>query len=84
MRLMAGLPGPAGVVNLDGLINSNEYFQYLKAGKANVYLDRIGLDYIYGNDYMLTSSDPYFIFTNRVKVEKVILGSTLFRYLPNR
>ncbi len=72
------------IVNLDGLINSNEYFQYLKAGKANVYLDRIGLDYIYGNDYMLTSSDPYFIFTNRVKVEKVILGSTLFRYLPNR
>lgn len=71
------------IVNLDGLINSYEYFQYLKAGKANVYLDRIGLDYIYGNDYMLTSSDPYFVFTNRVKVEKVIIGSTLFRYLPN-
>lgn len=47
------------VVNLDGLINSYAYFQALKAGQASHYLERIGLDYVFANPYILTKSSPY-------------------------
>jgi len=46
-------------VNLDGLINSFEYFERLKAGTADEYLAGIGLDYVFGNAYIITESDPY-------------------------
>jgi len=71
------------IINLDGLINSHEYFQALEAYEANDYLDRVGLDYIYGNAYMITSSDPYMnIFRLRAKYLGEYVGSTLFRYMP--
>jgi hypothetical protein len=47
------------IVNLDGLINSYEYFQLLKTFEAARYLDRIGVDYIYANPYMINEADPY-------------------------
>ncbi|MGC8855830.1 MAG: hypothetical protein ACP5QU_03440 [Anaerolineae bacterium] len=37
------------IVNLDGLINSYEYFQYLKKGQAGAYLAEIGMDYLLAN-----------------------------------
>lgn len=46
-------------INLDGLINSYEYLEHLKAGTASEYLDAIGLDYVFGNAYIITESDPY-------------------------
>ena len=71
------------IINLDGLINSHEYFQALEAYEANAYLDRVGLDYVYGNAYMITSSDPYMnIFRLRAKYLGEYVGSTLFRYMP--
>jgi hypothetical protein len=47
------------IVNLDGLINSYEYFQHMQAGTAGEYLAEIGLDFVFGNDYIMTVSDPY-------------------------
>lgn len=47
------------IINLDGLINSPEYFSMLKAGQVNDFLYRMGVSYIYGNEYMITQSDPY-------------------------
>lgn len=47
------------VVNLDGLINSVEYFSALKAGTAGAFMDALPLDYAYGNPYMLLESEPY-------------------------
>jgi hypothetical protein len=41
------------VVNMDGLINSYEYFQLLKARKSGEYLAEIGMDYILGNIVIL-------------------------------
>ena len=46
------------IVNMDGLINSPEYFAALKAGQANAYLESIGLDYIFANPNMLAAV-PY-------------------------
>jgi uncharacterized membrane protein YfcA len=69
------------IVNLDGLINSYAYFQMLKSGRANEYLDEIGLDYVYANKYILTSSEPYErMFRNRLEYMDTVVGSALFRY----
>lgn len=47
------------VVNLDGLINSTEYFIHLQNATADEYLSSIGLDYVFGNAYILQNSNPY-------------------------
>ena len=69
------------IVNLDGLMNSYEYFSLLKAQKGEEYLDRIGVTYIYGNKYMITESEPFFrIFKDRLEEVGNVGGSMLFRY----
>jgi hypothetical protein len=69
------------IVNLDGLINSYQYFQMLKNGRANEYLDEIGMDYVYANKYILTSSEPYErMFRNRLEYIDMVVGSALFHY----
>lgn len=56
------------LVNVDGLISSKAYFEQLKAGTAAQYFDEIGLDYVFGNDYIMLVSDPYGdIFADRVE-----------------
>jgi hypothetical protein len=71
------------IINLDGLINSNEYFQRMRRGKTAEYFDRIGLDYVYGNIYMITQSDPYArMFSDRVELIGTVEGASLFRYKP--
>lgn len=47
------------IVNMDGLINSYAYFQALKENQAGKYLAKIGLEYIFANRYIITSSMPY-------------------------
>ncbi len=47
------------IVNMDGLINSNEYFQALKSGQAGNFLARMGMDYIFANYLIVTASMPY-------------------------
>lgn len=69
------------IVNLDGLINSNEYFQLMKAGKGFQYLDRIGLNYVFGSNYMLVFSEPYVnMFKDRLEPLGDVAGSVLYRY----
>ncbi len=46
------------VVNMDGLINSYEYFQHLKAGQAGTYLANMGMDYVLANPNLLNDL-PY-------------------------
>lgn len=63
-------------VNLDGLINNSQYYESLKAGTVNEYLDSIGLQYIYGEEEVLLGSDPYrWYFTDRLVK---IAGKTQF------
>lgn len=69
------------IVNLDGLMNSVEYFQMLKSGSAAQYLDRIGLDYVFGKPYILLETDPYRgIFTGRLITLGAGAEMTLYQY----
>lgn len=73
------------IINLDGLINSYEYFQKLQKGKASQYLDKVGLDYVYGNIYMITESDPYARnFENHLELIGTVERASLFRYIPTK
>ena len=56
------------IVNLDGLINSAEYFEKLRSDQAKNYLEDIGVKYIYGEEPVLLDSDPYrWIFTDHIR-----------------
>jgi hypothetical protein len=69
------------IVNLDGLMNSVTYFKSMKNGTTSFFLDQIGLDYVFGNAYMITESDPYnTIFANHLEKIDSFANSTLFRY----
>ncbi|RJP54506.1 MAG: hypothetical protein C4583_02555 [Anaerolineaceae bacterium] len=46
------------IVNMDGLINSYDYFLALRASRADEYLAGIGLDYIFSNPDILQNA-PY-------------------------
>ena len=71
------------IVNLDGLINSYEYYQLMKEGRASEYLDEIGLDYLYGARYVLEESEPYYnTFHGRTEYIGEVVGSSLMHYLP--
>lgn len=73
------------IVNLDGLMNNYTYFIGLQEGTASKYLDSIGLDYVYGSNYMLTNSDPYMgLFGGRLEFKQDIFGSGLYKYLPGK
>jgi hypothetical protein len=74
-------------VNLDGLINSYEYLLSLQDGTADEYLASIGLDYVFGNEYIMTVSDPYGeIFAGRLEaVDAFETGERslkLWRFIP--
>jgi hypothetical protein len=56
------------VINLDGLISSQEYFVHLQKSTADEYLESINLDYIFGNAYILQHTNPYqWNFENRLE-----------------
>ena len=46
------------ILNMDGLINSPEYFEHLQNGTAGEYLARLGLDYVLANPGIL-DRQPY-------------------------
>ncbi len=76
------------IVNLDGLINSAEYFNALKTDTAREFLDALPLDYVYGKEYVLLVSSPYNnILEDRLDEIGAIRGAenfTLFRYVLNK
>lgn len=47
------------IVNMDGLINSYAYFQALQENQGGQYLTKIGMDYIFANEYIIVNSMPY-------------------------
>ncbi|NPV57332.1 MAG: hypothetical protein HPY76_11770 [Anaerolineae bacterium] len=73
------------VVNLDGLMNTTEYFHLMKDNRSHEYLDAIGLDYVFGNPYLITSSDPFDdLLAGRLEELGWVGGGVLYRYLPGR
>jgi hypothetical protein len=56
-------------INLDGLINSEDYFESLKNDRSNEYLTAAGVKYIYGEEEVLLGSDPYrWVFTDHIRL----------------
>lgn len=76
------------IINLDGLINSAEYFSTLKTGATNRFLNNLHLDYVFGNSYMLLKTDPYQqFFTGRIReIGNIHSGShfTLYDYIGDQ
>ncbi|MDZ4158236.1 MAG: hypothetical protein U1B80_00460, partial [Anaerolineaceae bacterium] len=73
------------IVNLDGLMNTREYFKLLQKSEAYRYYDQIGLDYVHGNEYMLTQSEPYeAVFRERLELINKSGSTALFRYLATK
>lgn len=71
------------IVNLDGLISSPEYFYSLQAGEGSAFLDRMGVDYVYGSITMLTTSDPYRqLLEGHLELLDVQAENALYKYLP--
>ncbi len=72
------------IVNMDGLMNSSEYLKALHNWQAGEFLDNIGLDYVFGNTYMLFHSSPYrYFLPERIVEIGMIHGQenfTLYRY----
>jgi hypothetical protein len=73
------------IVNLDGLMNSAEYFDALQTDQGAEFLDKLGVMFINANESVLTASDPYMgIFKDRLKRIGIIRGLesfTLYKYL---
>jgi hypothetical protein len=70
------------IVNLDGLVNSYEYFRLLRQFAAYRYLDAIGLDYVYAKPDMIFESDPYTgVFHGRLELVAVDGEYGLYRYI---
>ena len=47
------------IVNMDGLMNTHDYLLALQSGQGAEYLADLGVDYIFGNEYILTETNPY-------------------------
>jgi hypothetical protein len=71
------------IVNLDGLVNSPEYFELMRNNRGAELLDKIGLDYVYGRDYKLLNSAPYqTMFAGRLRLlEQLSSVRFLYQYI---
>jgi len=71
------------VVNMDGLINSYEYFQLLKQREAGAYLAEIGMDYLLANMDLINQlpyNGQYTPYTEWMDIR--FGGKDLVRYHP--
>jgi hypothetical protein len=73
------------IVNLDGLMNSTAYFKAVKSGNGRDVADSFGLDYVFGGEYILLHSDPYyFTLADRLVKMTNLGGGFVYRYIqPN-
>ncbi len=72
------------VVNMDGLINSYEYFQALKNGQGADYLYNNGMRYVFANPYLLEAIPYRGQYSRRLELLAELGGKDLMRLLPAR
>jgi hypothetical protein len=51
--------GDVVIFNMDGLINSYEYLEYMQQGRGAEFLHKSGVQFVLGNPYILTNINPY-------------------------
>ena len=72
------------IINLDGLINSADYFRKLQDGEISEYLVENNVKFIYGEELVLLDSDPYrWIFTDTLTVLEKGSYFNLYAYKPS-
>jgi hypothetical protein len=52
-------PDGITVFNMDGLINSLEYLEYMEQGRGAEFLYKSGVDFVLGNPYIIENTQPY-------------------------
>jgi hypothetical protein len=72
------------IVNLDGLINSHDYFESLRTARGSQFLDEIGLDYVLAAEAWSHQKPYNRIFSGRLVPVKEVAGVHLFRYLKRQ
>jgi hypothetical protein len=71
------------ILNLDGLINSADYFRRLQDGEVTEYLIENNMKYVYGEELIFLDSDPYrWIFSDTLTVMKKGPYFYLYAYQP--
>jgi hypothetical protein len=70
------------IVNMDGLINSPEYFEALRAGTGADYLYDTGLRYVFANRTLLDSNPYRGQFSDRLELMVEWGGKDLLKLLP--
>jgi hypothetical protein len=70
------------IVNMDGLVNSNGYFQSLQKGNSADYLYKSGVRYIFANPDLLNSIPYRGQYTNRLVPLISWGGKDLMRLMP--
>jgi len=71
------------ILNLDGLINSADYFRRLQDGEVTEYLLEINMRYVYGEELIYLDSDPYrWTFADTLTVLKKGPYFYLYAYQP--
>jgi len=69
------------IVNLDGLINTNDYFESLRTGTGSQFLDDLGLDYVLAAEDWPDQRPYRRVFSGRLAPVREIGPQYLFRYL---
>ena len=70
------------IVNMDGLINSQQYFAALKAGRGADYLYDTGMRYVFANAGLLDANPYSRQFSTRLQPLVDFGGKDLLRLLP--
>jgi len=70
------------VVNMDGLINSPQYFHALQNGTGADYLYDTGMRYVFANRSLLDANPYHGQFADRLQLVVDWGGKDLFRLLP--
>ncbi len=72
------------IMNLDGLMNSKEYFDALKQRNTHPILKRMKMEYVFANQYAILESPPYNeIFDGCLTPLYQVFGKMLFSYTCN-
>jgi len=69
------------IINMDGLINSNEYFEAMQTGEGPQYLGKHGLSIVFANAQMLTIPPFYGQYDQYLQRYNTYGGKGLFYFL---
>lgn len=70
------------IVNMDGLINSYDYFLAHKAGHGGAYLANIGLEYVFANPSFLDAQPYKDEYTGQLEIIDYFGGKAIMKFEP--